>query len=307
MKTFVAEPMPNLFWQEVVKNKWQDYFYKDFLSEAEVLIVRTKTKVTKDYLSKLPNLKTIIRAGTGFDNIDIQEAVSRSLAVCNTPEANALSAAEHTISLIFAMLKQHQIGKRRVLDKTWKLNLNSNWEIADLKVLLVGLGRVGSRVASVLQNLGAQVKGVDPYLSGEEWQGKGISPIPYIDGLHWCNLLSFHCPLYNSTEDYFNVEILKEFSSSAWLVNTARGAIVNEQAVEQGLLNGKLLGYGADVFSVEPCKLVSYFSMANVYLTPHIGAFTQNAKNRLSMETLYVWQRLVFHNLITNPVDLKFC
>ena len=307
MKTLVVEPMPELFWQKIDENGWRDYFVTETSDDIEIVIIRTKTQVDKSFITKFPKLKAIIRAGSGFDNIDVNEAVKRNIAVCNTPQANALSAAEHTISFVFALLKQHRIAQDNLLQGSWKNNLQNNWEISDLKVLVVGIGRVGSRVAKILQNLGAEVHGVDPFLNESVWQEKNIESISYQDGLQWCNMLSFHCPLYKDTKHYFNMDILSKFINPFWLINTARGKIVQEQAVVQGLSNKQILGYAADVFTKEPWLGNAFASYNNVYLSPHIGAHTLKAKNRLLKETLQVWKELVFHGKITNSVDLKFC
>jgi D-3-phosphoglycerate dehydrogenase / 2-oxoglutarate reductase len=307
MKTLVVEPMPDLFLQKVDENGWREYFVTETSDDIEILIIRTKTQADKMFMARFPKLKAIIRAGTGFDNIDVHEAVKRNIAVFNTPQANALSAAEHTISFIFALLKQHQIAKEKVLNKSWKGSMNNCWELSDLKVLLVGMGRVGSRVAKILQSLGADVRGVDPYISEAEWLNKNIEITSYQDGINWCNMLSFHCPLYKDTEHYFNTDILSKFINPFWLINTARGKIVQEQAVVQGLKNKQILGFAADVFANEPWMGNVFASYTNVYLSPHIGAYTLKAKNRLLTETLQVWKELVFHGKITNSVDLKFC
>ena len=307
MKTLVLEPMPELFWQKIDENGWQDFFVTENSSDIEILIIRTKTKVDRTFLMGYPNLKAIIRAGTGFDNIDTYETEKRNVIVCNTPEANALSAAEHTISFVFALIKQHQIAKECVLNKSWKETIDSSWELSDLKVLIVGVGRVGTRVAKILQNLGAEVRGVDPYLSTKNWNEKEIKSVSFQDGLHWCNMITFHCPLYKDTEGYFNLKVVDEIRNSIWLINTARGGVVNEEAVICGIENNRILGFAADVFSDEPWSGNTFSSLKNVYLSPHIGAFTSKAKNRLSLETLHVWKEFVFHRKVLNRIDLKFC
>ena len=307
MKTLVIEPMPDFFWQKINENGWQDYFVTEKSRDIEILIIRTKTKVDRTFLIGYPNLKAIIRAGTGFDNIDAIETEKRNIVVCNTPEANALAAAEHTISFIFALIKQHQIAKECVLNKSWKKTMDNCWELSDLKVLVVGVGRVGTRVAKMLQYHGAEVRGVDPYLDYKDWDKKKIESTTYLDGIHWCNMITYHCPLYKETEDYFNLKLVDEVSNSIWLINTSRGGIIDERAILYGLEKQKILGFAADVFSNEPWLGSSFSSLKNVYLSPHIGAFTSKAKNRLSEEVLHVWEELVFHEKILNKIDLKFC
>ena len=308
MKTLVMEPMPHLFWEEIQKKGWNSYFTESVTSndKIEIIIIRTKTDFNKDKFTEFPNLKMLIRAGSGFDNIDIIEAKNRNVIVCNTPDANAFSAYEHTISFIFALVKQHQICKDRVLNSNWEKNFMPNWEMSDLKVLIVGVGRVGTRVAHALQHLGAQVKGVDPYLSAEEWKQKNIESLIYKEGIKWCNLITYHCPLSDETENYFDGRVLDVLKNPIWLVNTSRGKVVNESVVFKGLLNKKLFGFASDVFTEEPWRVKEFAHNLNVILSPHIGAHTNKAKNRLSLETLQVWSDFVYKQQINNNINSKF-
>ncbi len=291
MKTLVMEPMPDLFWEEIRKRGWSSYFKEITTShdEIEIIIIRTKTDFNKDKFTEFPNLKMIIRAGSGIDNIDTIEAKKRKVIVCNTPEANAFSAYEQTLSFIFTLIKQHQFCKDQVINCNWKKDFMPNWEISDLKVLVVGVGRVGSRVADTMKYLGAQVKGVDPYLSISEWKKKNIDSLIYKEGIKWCNLLTYHCPLTDETKYYFDDEVLDSLVNPIWLVNTSRGKVVNESIIEKGLLNGNIIGFASDVFAEEPWKVKKFANNLNVALSPHIGAHTKKAKIRLSLETLDVW------------------
>ena len=308
MKTLVMEPMPDLFWEEILKKGWNSYFTENIDSndEIEIIIIRTKTDFNKDKFFEFPHLKMIIRAGSGFDNIDIMEAKKRNVIVCNTPEANAFSAYEQTLSFIFTLIKQHQICKDQVLKSNWEKNFMPNWEMSDLNVLVVGVGRVGTRVAYALKNLGAQVKGVDPYLSISEWKQKDIESVIYKEGIEWCNLLTYHCPLTDETENYFDGKVLDTLRNPIWLVNTSRGKVVNESVVEKGLSNGNIIGFASDVFSEEPWKVKKIANNLNVVLSPHVGAYTKKAKIRMSLEALNVWSGYVNQHQINNEVDSRF-
>ena len=301
------EPMPDLFWEEIRKKDWNSFFTEivDSNDEIEIIIIRTKTDFNKERFAEFPHLKMIIRAGSGFDNIDIVEAKKRNVIVCNTPDANAFSAYEQTLSFIFALIKQHQICKDRVLKGNWEKDFMPNWEISDLKVLIVGVGRVGTRVADALKYLGAKVKGVDPYLSVSEWKQKNLESVIYKEGIKWCNLLAYHCPLSDETENYFNGEVLDTLKNPIWLVNTSRGKVVNESVVEKGILNGDIIGFASDVFTEEPWKVKKFANNLNVILSPHVGAYTKKAKKRMSLETLDVWSDYVNQHQINNEVDSR--
>jgi D-3-phosphoglycerate dehydrogenase len=309
MKTIVLEPMPELFWQELSRKGWAHFFSQDARShgaEAEVVIIRTATRFSRQLFEQFPKLKLIIRAGSGFDNIDVAEAERRGVAVCNTPEANSFSAYEHTLAMILALIKRHQQGKEAVMDGSWRQTMASCWEISDLRVLVVGVGRVGTRVAKALEYLGAEVRGLDPYLTPEQWHQRGVSPIPYIEGVAWANCISYHCPLFDETLHYFNSATLSQLQQPIWLINVARGGVVDENAVAQGLNSGMILGAGFDVFEQEPWQPQSFSNDSRVILTPHTGAFTEKAKHRMALETVAVWQHFLKTGEVISPIEKKF-
>jgi D-3-phosphoglycerate dehydrogenase len=306
MLTTVLEKMPNNFWQLLEQNGWQQHFTSKEDKRAKIAIIRTYTDFDKAKFAHFPNLKLIIRAGTGYDNIDLTEAKKRAVTVCNTPNANAISAAEHTLAFIAAMLKQQQPGKQIIQNKKWRETAQNCWEFAELKVLIIGLGRVGSRTAKLLQSLGAQVKAYDPYLNKLEFKKKQVASTELEFGLGWCNLLSFHTPLTSQTYHYFSVKMLQMLQNPFWLVNTSRGSVIDIAAIKLALEQNKLLGAALDVFPQEPFNMPDFMRADKIYLTPHLGAFTKNAKERMAEETLQVWQKFVFENKIISEVDPRF-
>jgi len=304
MKTSVLEQMPSHFWQVLEKEKIKKFFSENVDAESEVAIIRTKTHFDSHLLDKFPRLKMIIRAGSGFDNIDVKEALARGVQVCNTPKANAYSAYEHTISFVFSLIKAHRSSRSAILIGDWKKNLSENLELPDLRVLVVGAGRVGSRVAKTLQYLGAQVKCVDPYLSPEKQ--KDFQLCSYEEGVAWCNMLTFHCPLYAETFHYFAKKSLDLIKEPIFLLNVARGSVVDEDALISGVERNLIRGAGLDVFGAEPTKALRLQRHENIYLTPHTGAFTAGAKARMSSECVEVWQEFVQNGKVLAPVDLRF-
>lgn len=307
MITYVAEYMPETFWQEIKEKGWERYFFTLYKREAEIVIIRTQTIADGSFFDQFPKMKLIIRAGTGFDNIDLNEAKQRNIAVCNTPEANAISASEHTIAFIFSLLKRIAVTQKNLISGYWKSGLTNNWELSDLKALIVGVGRVGTKVAKALQFFGSEVKGVDPFLSKSDWLTKQIDSVSFKEGLSWCNLISFHCPLTSQTYHYFGGSILSEIYNPVWLINTARGKVVDNNIVEEGLISKKILGFATDVYELEPPNLLKFYELENVIVTPHVGSYTFKAKQRMSFETLKVWQAFNFNGKITNDINnLKY-
>lgn len=307
MNTLILEEMPNRFWKELENHQIMQWFSAEnimFSEEIEIIIIRTQTNFNESYFKRFPNLKLVIRAGTGVDNIDLEAARKYGVRVCHTPEANAISAFEHTLSFIFSLLKQQYLMKNAVLNKHWKSKVQPNLEISDLKALVVGVGRIGTRVANLLQQLGAEVLGVDPYLTETQWSERKVNPISYVSGLKWCNLVTFHCPLTTETKHYFSKATLQLLSQQVFLINTARGGVVEEEAIAQGLNKGLLKGVGLDVYEEEPWEPAHFADSPHVLLSPHAGSYTEAAKNRLSLETIQTWELFVKEGVIKEEVVL---
>ncbi len=305
MKTLVLNKMPDSFWQLIKDNQLEDYFTDDnilFSEEIEIFIIRTDIFINESFFKRFPNLKLIIRAGSGVDNVDFNAAKEYNVTVCNTPFANVQSAYEHTVSLIMNLIKRHDDAKQAVLTKEWKKTLKPSLEISDLNVMVMGLGRIGSKVASFLKSHGAVVKAVDPYVDDSVFENLDIESISYTQGLKWCNLITFHCPLTHNTHHYFSEPVMHLLHNPIYLVNVARGSIVCEKALEIGLKKGLILGAGIDVFEEEPWEVLDFANEPNVILSPHTGAFTEKAKQRLSGETISVWKDFVFNNIVTSEV-----
>ncbi len=302
MRTFVVDEMPLEFWDLVEKEGLSQYFFKECGISAlvDAVIIKTPTKVDKDFLSNFPNLMFIIRAGTGFDNINLNLTTEYGITVCNTPESNSVSAFEHTISLILALIKQLPKSTNNVKKGKWKNGLDYNVEISDIKALIVGVGRIGTKTASFLKSMGAIVYGVDPYLSEKELIARNTIPVTYEEGLKFCNLISFHCPLTSETIDYFSEQTVTLLKKPIWLINTARGGIVNEQALFSGLQSGIILGAGLDVYDHEPNPVLPFQNCENIILTPHTGAYTKSAKLRINREVIAVWKSYVINNKAVN-------
>ncbi len=310
MLTYVTEEMPELFWQLVREKGWTDRFVTDAKGvEDKVthLIVRTYTIVDDAFMSCFKNLEHVIRAGTGYDNIHVIAAAERGVAVSNTPAANGISAYEQTIGFVYSLIKNHRSHYKGIRQGTWRNDIPYNMEVADLRVLVVGLGFIGSRVAKTLKMLGAEVRAVDPYCSSKQWEYAGIEQVSYEEGLQWTNMVTYHCQLTRETVGYFTEETLGLLDNNVWLINAARGGIIDEDALLSGLKSGKIKGAAIDVFEKEPDNGEKFKDFFNVIMTPHTGAFTSSARVRLSHETLSVWSSSVFGGKKLYKIDKSFC
>lgn len=304
--TLVLDEMPALFWQIVEEKGLLEYFTKEnlvFSEDIEIIILRTKSLLSESHYKRFPNVKCIIRAGSGYDNIDVVKAAEYDIAVQNTPEANVQSAFEHTISLLFALIKNHKQHNHSVLENKWREGITSNLEVSDLRVLIVGLGRVGSKVAKFLTSMGAEVKFVDPFIDTEAGKSLNIQPIDYEEGLSWANIVTYHCPLYAQTKHYFDEGSL-DFVDQLYLLNVARGGVVDIDAVSKGIKQGKILGAGIDVMEAEPWNCEGWEDNPKLIMTPHTGAYTEKAKERLAHDCFEVWNLYNFQSIIKHPIKV---
>lgn len=303
--TLVLDEMPSLFWEIVKDNNSQDYFTEDnllFSEDIEIIILRTKSTITESYYKRFPNLKCVIRAGSGYDNIDVEKAKDYNIIVQNTPDANVNSAFEHTIGLLFSLIKNHKEHNHNVLENKWRDKATNNLEITDLKVLVVGFGRVGSLVGNFLNSMGAKVKYVDPYLDANNIN-KDIQAISYEEGLSWANVITFHCPLYKETRNYFAASSL-DFINKAYLLNVARGGIIDVDSAIAGLNKGKILGLAMDVMEEEPWQCEGWEDNKKIIMTPHTGAYTEKAKARLAKDTYSTWSAFNFEKIVKHQIKI---
>jgi D-3-phosphoglycerate dehydrogenase len=248
------------------------------LRDADALILRTATKVTRGMIASSPRLKVISRTGGGLNNVDIDAATDHGVVVAGVKGPQDRYVAEHTIALIMALSKQLPY-----LDaQTRKGNFKSRFEYkpmgVDEKILgLVGLGRIGKIVASVALVMGMEVLAYDPYLKPENLKDTGIKLLHDVNKLlKVADFISLHVPATPETEKFINAERLAAMKKGAFLINTARGEIVDEPALVKALQSGHLAGAGLDVLAHEPPDPNSpLMSMQSVILSPHTAGLTK--------------------------------
>ncbi len=266
--------------------------------DYDALIVRSGTKVTADVIEAGKELKVIGRAGTGVDNIDLEAATQHGVLVVNAPTANCRAAAEHAIALMFALARQVPRADASMRQGKWNRKQFIGVQI-DGKVLgLVGLGRVGSEVTRRARGLGMTVLAYDPYLSAERARGLGVTLASLDQVLQQADFVSLHTPLTEGTRGLIGPHEFDQMKPSAYLINCARGPVIDETALLQALEEGKIAGAGLDVFAQEPPSNSALLSNEQVVLTPHLGASTEEAQIEVALEVA----RDVFDGLTAKPV-----
>jgi len=257
---------------------------KKEIQECDVLIVRSRTKVTREIIESGKHLKLIARAGSGLDNIDLKAAEERGIAVINTPEASADSVAELTIGLMVALARKMILADSSMKQGKWLKKELMGFLLKGKKLGLIGLGNIGLRVARIAKAMGMKIlvtKRVPP--SPELLKSLEAEFLPLDELLRQSDIVSIHVPLSKETRNMIDAEEIGKMKDGAFLINTSRGEIVNEKALLNALRSGKLGGAALDVYSVEPPENLELIKQPNVICTPHIGAQTVEAQREASI------------------------
>lgn len=253
------------------------------LAEVDAVIVRSTTVITRESLARTTRLRAIGRAGAGLDNVDVDAATEKGIAVFNTPDANTISAAELTFGLILALARRIPAADRSMKAGAWDRERFMGFELSGKTLGLVGVGRIGTEVASRAHAFGMRVVASDPALEPERARSLGIEAMPFNDVLAAADIVSLHVPLTPATRGMIDDDALARMRPGALLVNAARGGVVEEAALVRALESGRLAGAALDVFEIEPLPPDHPLrSLENVVLTPHIGARTTEAQENVS-------------------------
>jgi len=255
------------------------------LKEAQGLIVRTATKVTRPMIESAPHLEVISRTGGGLDNVDIEAATGRNVVVCGVKGPQDRFVAEHAVTLIMALAKQIFYLNKEVRKGNFKSRYDYRpMSLAGKRVGVMGLGRIGRIVAEMCHHLGMEVWGYDPYLNAEDLHLSGLVFTKEREKIiGTSDFLSLHVPLSPETQGLIGKKEINLMKPTAFLINTSRGEIIDEPALIRALQQGKIAGAGLDVFAKEPPETSHpFFQMENVILTPHTGALTKDAVAQLA-------------------------
>ncbi len=252
----------------------------DEIKEYQALIIRGRTKVTKDVINAGVNLKVVGRAGVGVDNIDLAAAQAQGVTVVNSPNATTNAVAEHAIALVMALLRNVSKADASMKSGLWEKKTLAGMELDGKTVGVIGLGRIGSRFSQLVQAFGATVIGFDPLLKESDFKERNIEPVSLEQLLQRAEIISLHIPLIPETRDLMNDEAFGKVKRGVLLVNTSRGGTINETALLSALESGQVAGAALDVFGTEPPGLTALVAHPNVIATPHIAAQTAEAQVR---------------------------
>ena len=251
------------------------------IGDYDGLIVRSATRVTAEVMDRADNLKAIGRAGIGVDNIDIDAATKRGVIVANAPESNTVAAAEHTLGLMLASARRIPAADSSLRHGEWKRSAFKGVEVSEKTLGLVGLGHVGAIVARGALGMGMRVLAYDPYVSEDRMRSMNVGRAESADEVfEWADFVSLHVPRTPQTVGLVEENALSKMKPTAYLINVARGGIVDETALYNALKDGTIAGAALDVFAEEPTTESPIFTLPNVVVTPHLGASTAEAQDR---------------------------
>jgi D-3-phosphoglycerate dehydrogenase / 2-oxoglutarate reductase len=251
------------------------------IGDYDGLIIRSATKVTAEVIERADNLKAIGRAGIGVDNIDIDAATKRGILVANAPESNTVAAAEHTLGLMLAAARRIPAADASLREGEWKRSAYKGVEVSEKTLGLVGLGHVGAIVARGAVGMGMRVLAYDPYVSEERMRSMNVERAETLEEVFEnADFLSLHVPRTPQTTGMVNAESLGKMKPTAYLINVARGGIVDETDLYNALKEGTIAGAALDVFAEEPTTDSPLFALPNTVVTPHLGASTAEAQDR---------------------------
>ena len=251
---------------------------KAVIKDYDGLVIRSATKITADLLSTAENLKVIARAGTGLDNVDIAAATERKVVVMNTPGQNSNAAAELAVAMIFALARHLPRACASLKACKWEKKALQGREIMGKTLGIVGFGNIGRIVSELARGVKMTVLAHDPYLTDDQIRQGGGEPVSFDELLRRSDFITIHVPKTNETTGLFNTETIARMKDGAYLINCARGGIVDEDALYEALSSGKLAGGALDVFEVEPPGEHKLLELDNFICTPHLGASTLEAQ-----------------------------
>ncbi|WP_417678401.1 phosphoglycerate dehydrogenase [Roseibium sp.] len=276
----------------------------DIIGQYDGLAIRSATKVTEKIIAAADNLKVIGRAGIGVDNVDIPKATARGIIVMNTPFGNAITTAEHAIAMMFAAARQIPAADASTQAGKWEKSRFMGKEITAKVLGLIGCGNIGSIVADRAIGLKMKVVAYDPFLTPERAASLGVDKVDLDELLKRADFITLHTPLTDKTRNIIDAAAIAKMKNGAYVINCARGGLVDEQAVRDALDAGKLSGAAFDVFVEEPAKENVLFGAQNFVSTPHLGASTSEAQENVALQVAEQMCDYLLDGAVTNALNM---
>ncbi|MDT8760333.1 phosphoglycerate dehydrogenase [Sphingomonas psychrotolerans] len=277
---------------------------KAIIGEYDGLAIRSSTKVTREILDAATNLKVVGRAGIGVDNVDIPAASAKGVVVMNTPFGNSITTAEHAIALMFALARDLPEADKSTQAGKWEKNRFMGVEVTGKTLGLIGAGNIGSIVADRALGLKMKVIAYDPFLTPERALEMGVEKMTLDDLLLRADFITLHTPLTDQTRNILSRENLAKTKKGVRIINCARGGLIDEAALKEGLDSGHIGGAALDVFVQEPAKESPLFGTPNFISTPHLGASTNEAQVNVAIQVAEQMADYLVSGGVTNALNV---
>lgn len=277
---------------------------KAIVKQYDALIVRSGTMVTAGIIRAAKKLRVIGRAGVGVDNVDLDEATKQGIIVMNTPEGNTISTCEHTMSLLMSVARNIPQANQSVKSGEWKRSQFIGTQLSGKTLGVIGLGRIGREVSARAVVFGMKVLGFDPFIPKDKFSQLGVTLVDLETLYRQADFITVHVPLTPETTSLIGEKEFQVMKKGVYVLNCARGGIINEQALEQALKSGKVRAAGLDVFVEEPPKNNPLLTNPHVIATPHLGAATEEAQENVAVAVAEQVTDALFDRGIKHAVNM---
>ncbi len=274
------------------------------IGDYDGLAVRSATKATEAVIAAGKNLKVIGRAGIGVDNIDIPSATAAGIVVMNTPYGNAITTAEHAIAMMFALVRKIPQANQSTHAGKWEKSAFMGAEVFGKTLGVIGCGNIGSIVAERGVGLKMRVIAFDPFLTDSRAVELGVEKVDLDTLLARADIVTLHTPLTDQTRDILGRENIGKLKHGAYVINCARGGLVDEEALKDALDEGKIAGAGIDVFAKEPATEHPLFGHPAVVATPHLGASTREAQENVAIQIAEQMAEFLTRGAVSNALNM---
>jgi len=271
--------------------------------DCDAMIVRSGVKINKQVIDAATNLKLVVRAGVGFDNIDAEYAATKDVVVENTPFGNTNAAAEHTLTLMMLLAKHIIHSHTELKSGVWDRKKYKGTELKGKTLGIVGLGNVGKKVAKVAIALEMDVISFDPFVDEAGMKEFGIRKVELEELIKTSDYITVHVPLNDKTKNLISDEQFAMMKDGVRILNVARGGVVSEEALEKALESGKVGAAALDVYSAEPPVCKSLIASEKVICTPHLGASTKEAQVNVAIDAANQIVKALKEGKIENSVN----
>jgi D-3-phosphoglycerate dehydrogenase len=273
------------------------------IADADALLVRSATKVTPELIAAAPQLKIVARAGSGVDNVDLDAASARGIVVTNAPGGNSISVAEHAMALMLALARQVATADAAMKQQRWEKKNLMGAELRDKTLGVVGFGRIGQAVAHRARAFGMKIVAHDPFIAAHVADELDVE-LSTLDALcAEADYITLHLPTTDQTRNLFDAARFATCKPGVRIINTARGELLDEQALTAALASGQVGGAGLDVFLKEPPTDWTLATSPRVVATPHIAASTTEAQELVGLETAAGVRDFLLHGVVRNAVN----